>query len=178
MKNFRHFALLVLTTLTVYTATAQKKIKRQSFLEITGVALINDVKIRDYNVSVYLDGVKVDSMFAKSVKPVFFTVAYNKVYTLVFQKYGCNDKMIIINTHVPQGLKDIKEDTFDFEIEMSQSLTKDSKEIEDYPVAVLLINKETESFESSENYYNFTHKEKEADPAVFAEALNRINLAD
>ncbi len=178
MKNFRHLTLLVLTILSVLTGSAQRRIKRQSTLEVSGVALLNDSRIRDYNVSVFLDGKKVDSMYTRSVKPVFFTITYNKVYTLLFQKEGCNDKMVILNTHVPKGLKDIKEDTFDFEIEMSQALTKDSKEIEDYPVAVLLINRETESFEQSTPYYNFTHKENVSETDVFADLINKINIAD
>lgn len=178
MKTLFTCAVFFLINAIVLPANAQKRIKKQSTLEISGVALLNDTRTRDYSVSVYLDGHKVDSMFSKTTKPLFFTVVYNKVYTLLFQKEGCLDKMVIFNTYVPEGLTNIKDDTFDFEIEMSQCLLKESKEIEDHPAAVLLINRDTESLEASETYYKLTHKEMVAPLDILVEAPGNINKAD
>lgn len=178
MKTFITCTAFLLINAIALTASAQKKIRRQSTLEISGAALLNDTRIKNYSVSVYLDGHKVDSMFSKTTMPLFFTVVYNKVYTLVFQKEGCRDKMIIFNTCVPEGLKNIKDDTFDFEVEMSQSLLKDSRETEDYPAAVLLINKHTESLETSEAYYKLTHKETINPSDILVEGPASINKAD
>jgi hypothetical protein len=178
MKTFTSFAFVILINAIALTANAQKKIKKQSTIEISGAALLNDKRIKDYSVSVYLDGLKVDSMFSKTTKPLFFTVVYNKVYTLLFQKEGCLDKMIIFNTHVPQGLKNIKDDTFDFEVEMSQCLLKNTGETEDYPAAVLLIDKSTESLEASEAYYKFTHKENTDISNILVELPGTVNKGD
>ena len=51
----------------------------------------------------------------------------------------------------------MEDNTFDFEVEMSQALTKKSQDLVDYPVAVLLINKEEELLEASAEYHEFTH---------------------
>lgn len=177
MKTFTSFALVILINAIALTANAQKKIKKQSTIEISGAALLNDVRIKNYSVSVYLDGIKVDSMFSKTTKPLFFTVVYNKVYTLLFQKEGCRDKMVIFNTYVPEGLTNIKDDSFDFEVEMSQCLLKENQEIEDYPAAVLLINKSTESLETSEAYYKLTHKDV-LNEAILVELPGTINKGD
>ena len=83
------------------------------------------------------------------------------MYTFLFQKKGCQDKIVIINTKIPDGLKSMQDDSFDFEIEMSESLKKQSPDIEDYPVAVLMINKQDELLEASEDYYKLTHQETE-----------------
>ena len=50
------------------TATAQKSRKKVDLLEITGAALLNDQRVSDYAISVYLDGTKIDSMYTKSKK--------------------------------------------------------------------------------------------------------------
>jgi hypothetical protein len=178
MKTFTTCALLILINAIAFTATAQKKIKRQSTLEISGAALLNDQRIKDYSVSVYLDGHKVDSMYSKTTKPLYFNVVYNKVYTLLFQKEGCPDKMVIFNTDVPQGLKNMRDDTFDFEIEMSQYLLKNTRETEDYPAAVLLINKQTESLENSETYHKLTHKESPGSSDILVDMPGTVNKAD
>ena len=100
-------------------------------------------------------------MYSKSKKPIKFYVAYDQLYTFLFQKQGCEDKIVIVDTKIPKGLKEMKDDTFDFEIEMSQALAKTTKETEDYPVAVLSINKEEEMLKASESYNKFTHQGSE-----------------
>jgi len=160
MKKINLFVLLVLVNMIVLTGFSQKRIK-ETPLEIKGAALLNDNRIKDYAISVYLDGTKIDSIYCKSKKSIYFYVDYNQVYTFLFQKQDCKDKIVIVNTKIPEGLKGMKGDLFDFEIEMSQVLTKNTNEIEDYPVAVLRINKEEQQLEASEAYYKFTHKEWE-----------------
>ena len=75
----------------------------------------------------------------------------------MFQKEHCDDKIVIINTKLPRGLSALEDDTFDFEIEMSQSLSKNTEELKDYPVAVLLIDKKHEMLQASAEYNKFTH---------------------
>jgi hypothetical protein len=129
--------------------------------EITGVALINDKRVSDYSVAVYLDGTKIDSIFAKSKRSIKFYVGLNKIYTFLYQKPGYTDKIIIVNTHVPEGLKTLADNTFDFSVELSGALTVNTEELEDYPVAVLLIDKEEEVLQASADYNKLTHKEIE-----------------
>lgn len=140
---------------------AQKKRTVMDVLEITGAALLNDQRASNYSISIYLDGTRIDSTYTKSKKSIKFHVAYNQVYTFLFQKENCLDKIVIVNTQLPQGLKSLQDDTFGFEIEMSQALSKSSKELEDYPVAVLYIDKKEEMLQASAEYNKFTHTNAE-----------------
>jgi hypothetical protein len=158
MKTMNVCVWIVVMNMITLAVFSQKKTKIYS-LEITGAALLNDVRTNNYAISVYLDGHKIDSMYNGSKRPINFYVKYNEVYTFLFQKEGCKDKILIVNTIMPQGVKGIEDDSFNFEVEMTQALTKKSDEIEDYPVAVLKINKEVESLEASESYYQFTHQD-------------------
>lgn len=152
---------MVAVNLSAFTASAQSKQNTVDVLEITGAALLNDRRVSNYAVSVYLDGTKIDSMFTRSKKTIKFYVSYNKVYTFLYQKKNCMDKMIIVNTQVPEGLKTMADNTFDFDVELSQSLTKNTEDLEDYPVAVLLIDKEEEVLQVSTEYNKLTHNEPE-----------------
>ena len=157
MKTIRKYLLIAMISSVAVTATAQKSKNKVELLEITGAALLNDQRVSDYAISVYLDGTKMDSMYTKSKKTIKFSVKFDNIYTFLFQKAGCSDKIVIVNTQVPKGLKSLDDDTFDFEVEMSQSLSKNAKELEDYPVAVLYIDKKEEALQASAAYNKFTH---------------------
>ena len=158
MKKNRLFALVIILNTIVITGFSQKKISKDP-LVIKGAALLNNEKIRNYAISVYLDGNKIDSIYTKSTKSIYFYVSYHNVYTFLFQKNDCKDKIVIVNTNIPEGQEGMKDDIFEFEVEMSQSLIKDSKEIEDFPVAVLKINEADQLLEASESYNKLTHRE-------------------
>ncbi len=168
MKTMNVFIWVIVMNIITLTVLAQKRPKI-STLEITGAALLNDSRTNNYAVSVYLDGTKIDSMYNRTKNTVKFYVKYNQVYTFLFQKKDCKDKILIVNTIIPEGLKGMEDDTFTFEVEMTQALAKKSEEIEDYPVAVLNINKEEELLQASESYYKFTHQDWE---------LTTINVSD
>lgn len=161
MRKFKSYILICVISIIAVTATAQKSRKKADLLEITGAALLNDQRASDYAISVYLDGTKIDSMYTKSKKTIKFYITYDRVYTFLFQKENCIDKIVIVNTQIPKGLKSIEDDTFDFEVEMSQSLAKNNKELEDYPVAVLYIDKNEEMLQASAEYNKFTHANAE-----------------
>ena len=157
MKKLNTYVILFIVSTLTLTATAQKKNKKNHVLEITGAALLNDQRTSEYAISVYLDGTRIDSLYSKSKKTIKFYISYNKVYTFLFQKEKCADKIVIVNTQVPAGLKNIQDETFDFEVEMSQVLSQNNKELEDYPVAVLYIDKKEEAIQASAEYNKFTH---------------------
>jgi hypothetical protein len=162
MKRNVFYIVLMVNLISTYIM-AQKKPDTSDLFKITGAALFNDQRVADYSVSVYLDGVKIDSMYTKSKKTIKFYVCFNKVFTFLYQKKGCADKIIIVNTEVPDGLQYIADNTFDFEVELSQSLTRISEDLEDYPIAVLLINKEDEMLQASAEYDRLTHKSIQTD---------------
>lgn len=153
-----NFSLIVMMLLLVpLFSFGQKDDMSEKTLEIKGAALLNDKRTSDYSISVYLDGSRLDSLYSKSKKTLTFYVAYDKVYTFLFQKEHCEDKIVIVNTKLPNGLNSLEDDTFDFEVEMSQALSKNTEELKDYPVAVLLIDKKQEILQASAAYNKFTH---------------------
>jgi hypothetical protein len=161
MKTIRKITLLLVVSTMTLTLNAQIKNSKKSALELIGSALLNNARTSDYSISVYLDGRIIDSMYTKSKRTIKFYVDYNQVYTLLFQKQNCLDKIVIVNTQIPEGLKSMEDDSFDFEIEMSEVLSKKNKELYDYPIAVLYIDKFEEMLQVSADYNKFTHKNEE-----------------
>ncbi len=157
MKTLLKLILVLIFITVTLDSNAQKIRSKKDVLEITSAALLNNQRASNYAMSVYLDGRIIDSMYTKSKKTIKFYVAYNQIYTFLFQKENCLDKIVIVNTQLPKDMKSIQDDTFDFEIEMSQVLSKNSKELEDYPVAVLYIDKKEEMLQASAKYNKFTH---------------------
>ena len=74
MKKNRLFALVIILNTIVITGFSQKKISKDP-LVIKGAALLNNEKIRNYAISVYLDGNKIDSIYTKSTKSIYFIFA-------------------------------------------------------------------------------------------------------
>lgn len=168
MKTLNLYSLITILIVTTFNAAAQKTKKNtENVLEITGSVLLNDHRTTKYSISVYLDGIKLDSIYTKKAKTLPYYLDYNKVYTLVFQKEDCTDKVIILNTQLPDGLKKMKYESFDFEVEMSESLIKYSIDTEDYPIAVVNINKAEKSLVASQDYQKLTHKVAEVSPIDF-----------
>ncbi len=171
MKTLKSYSLLTILFVIALNSNAQKNNKNfYNALEISGSVLYNDQKTNKYSISVYLDGIKLDSIYTKSKRSKPFFLNYDKVYTFVFQKENCTDKIIILNTQIPEGLKRMKDETYNFDVEMSQTLIKHSADTEDFPVAVVRINKSEKLLEASENYHKLTHKETEMS------SLNVINI--
>lgn len=161
MRIIKFYLLICSINIISITANAQKKVIANDLLEITGAALLNNQRASDYSISVYLDGTRIDSIYSKSKKNIKFYVAYEKVYTVLFQKANCIDKIVIVNTILPKGLKSMHDNTFDFEVEMSQVLSKNNKDLEDYPIAILYIDKDEEVLQASAEYNKFTHAKAE-----------------
>lgn len=153
--------LLIMVNVFVLTGLAQKKQNIDNVLKITGTALLNNQRVSDYSVSIYLDGTRIDSTYTKSKKSIKFYAAYNKVYTLLFQKENYKDKIVIVNTQLPDGSILMKDDRFDFEVEMFQVSSKNNKELEDNSVAVLSIDKKEQILQASTDY-KFTHSDPKA----------------
>ena len=151
--------ILLLLNSIVFSSFGQKNKAKEDILRISGIALLNDQPTGNYSVSIYLDGTLVDSLYTKSKRIINFNVDYNKVYTLLFQKVNCFDKLVIVNTHIPEGSTYLRKNTFDFEVEMSERLSKKSTNMEDHPIAVLLIGKNDEKLKVSSEYNDLTHSE-------------------
>jgi hypothetical protein len=125
--------------------------------EINASALLEDKVTSQYSILVLLDGQLKDSIFCKKAKPIVLSLEGNKIYSIVFKKENYPEKLVIVNTKNPSGVRGLSEDPFDLQIELSPSKTTIKQELNDYPVAILMVNKKVKSLMASEIYYQFTH---------------------
>ena len=163
-------ALVCFITLTLKSQTSNVQ---ENFMEFEMNALLNSHFTKDYAVSVYLEGVKIDSIFCDSKRVVQFTFDYNQVYSLRFQKLNCSDKIVIVNTTVPKGMSLLKDDIQHFDVEMSNNLLKKTSDISDFPVAILVIDKKEKILLVCEAYHLFVHGENK----LFNSFNNKSDLA-
>jgi hypothetical protein len=128
----------------------------QNTIEIKASALYKDKPVDNYAVLIYQDGILKDSVFAKKTKPITLTMESNKIYSIVFKKENCPTKFVIANTDYLNNIKDSDQEPFDLQIEISPEVTKIKKEFNDYPVALLYVNKTKRLFMANETYFQLT----------------------
>jgi len=165
------FLKLQLTLITKYMSTTLHKILSIALvvlvsthlnaqiktLDIKASALVEDKNTDNYSVIVYSDGILKDSIFMKKSKAIDLSLESGKLYSIVFKKANYADKIVIVDTKIPSGLRELIEDPFELQIELSQSTTV-KQDLSDYPVAVLTVNKKEKSLMASETYHKFTHE--------------------
>jgi hypothetical protein len=126
------------------------------YFELNVSALLNDKAIGDYSVLVYEDGKIKDSLFTKKIKPIQIALESNKVYSVAIRKDNLPIKIAIVNTLYPKNLGDLEQEPFELQIEISPDIQKLKQEYEDYPVAILLVNKKKKLLMASEAYFQQT----------------------
>jgi ribosomal protein L25 (general stress protein Ctc) len=147
-----------LFTLSI-TLTFSLKIHSQTIktVEINASALVDDKSTDNYSIVIYSDGVLKDSIYNKKTKSVNLALESNKLYSVVFKKANYSDKIVIVDTKIPSGLRELHEEPFELQIELSQSATV-KPDLIDYPVAILTVSRKEKSLMASETYHKFTHQ--------------------
>lgn len=152
--TFLKFALIVLVSGFSYNLQAQNNL----MFEINSSAIYNDAPTSNYSIIIYADGKRKDSLFVKKNKAINLSLESDKVYSLVFKKENCPDRFVIVNTNIPSGIGEIQnEEPFDLQIEVSPDAKSVRQEYDDYPVAILMVNKKKKLLMASENYHKETH---------------------
>jgi hypothetical protein len=159
MKKLKLIVCVTIMLLSTYKVSAQNNYFKEGILEVKGKALFNGSPTSTYTVSVFNKGKKTDSIKSKSRRAVYFTFEFNNVYTILYEIEGYGDKIIIVDTRVPEGLRYLEDDTHEYEIELSQNLLKQTSETEDMPVAILFIDKKEKMLVPSDSYHSFIHNE-------------------
>lgn len=153
----KRFTLKSLTLIICLFGVSVLKSQNKVEFDINASALYNDEATIDYSVIVYEDGTKKDSIYVKKTKGVKITLASNKVYSIVYKKQDCPDKLVIVNTELPLNFEEETQDPFELQIELSSKNKRINREYADYPVAVLIVNKTKRLLMASESYYKLTH---------------------
>lgn len=141
----------------LFLSTYQMNSQAINVVEVNASALVEDKSTDNYSIVVYNDGQLKDSIFNKKSKAITLSLESNKLYSVVFKKANFPDKLVIINTKIPSGLRELTEDPFELQIELTQNTTTLKKDLYDYPVAILMVNKKEKSLMASETYHKFTH---------------------
>lgn len=135
-----------------------KGISQIKVVEINASALVEDKNTKDYSILIYSDGKLIDSIYCKNTKSMILSLESYKTYSLVFKKTNYPEKLVIVDTKIPSGVRELVEEPFDLQIELSQSTSSVKDDLKDYPVAVLSVSKKVKSLMASENYYKLTHE--------------------
>lgn len=151
------FKSLFLGLVSVFTMNVYAQDKSDVVFELKASALYNDEPTDNYSILVYENGQLKDSLFIKKTKATTLSLEANKVYSVVYKKENCSEKVVIVNTEIPQGLGELdNEDPFELQIEMSPKVKKIKQEYNDYPVAIITVNKKKRLLMASENYFKQT----------------------
>lgn len=146
---------ILLLGFTVLLFCKNNALAQINSIDIAASALLNDKATGDYAILIYADGILKDSIYSKKAKGIELHLEKSKLYSLVFKKPTYQNKIVIVDTHIPAGLRELVEEPFLLQIELSSQVTK--PDLEDHPVAILILNKKEKSLVASESYYKLTH---------------------
>lgn len=150
--------LFLFCLLSVCICFAQE-VEHHPTFKISGLLTDHYKKLRDYQVILSYEGGFTDTIsIGKSNRPIFITLKRNEVYTLVFHKAGYHDKMIMINTTLPDSVDTSMPFELSFEIEMHPNKSRLHPDYIDFPVAIYRFERKEEDFDYSKTYHLTTHK--------------------
>ena len=152
MKILFQKIFLVIFLICSFSSKAQIKV-----IEINASALVEDKSIGEYSILVYSDGKLKDSIYCKKSKAITLSLESNKLYSILFKKATYPNKLVIVDTKIPSGLRELVEEPFELQIELTTKTGSTKEDLSDYPVAILTVNKKVKSLMASENYYKLTH---------------------
>jgi hypothetical protein len=118
----------------VVTINLKAQIK---IVEINASALLEDKSVGDYSLLIYVDGKIKDSVYCKKPKAFTLSLETSKLYSIVFQKASYPNKLIIVDTHIPSGLRELVEEPFELQIELAKTSATLKEDLSDYPVSYL-----------------------------------------
>jgi hypothetical protein len=87
---------------------------------------------------------------ATGIRPASFVLEQNTGYTLYYSKPGYLDRIIQINTTLPEDVS--PNPIFLFDVEMEMLTLEMESTVSDFPAGIISYDPETEKFERSEVY--------------------------
>jgi hypothetical protein len=156
-------ALLIMLSLNATASEPQNtptpvqdsiNLRKGYFLDFSGVMTINDQKVDDYTVYIYQDGVLKDSFFVTNKREQYYELPLNHNFALKFRKEGYRERIILVDTHVPDS-ESIRYYTFRYSIEFI-SENDPSNTFDDFPVAYVVFQKSKKDFDYDKKYHRNT----------------------
>lgn len=119
-------------------------------LEISCSVSQQNNPMRDYTILILEDDTIRDTIFADLTLPIYIQLELNKSYVLEFSKPGFLERLVLIDTKVPEG-KSRKRYSYDFEIDMPFRYC-DTAEHAVQPIARICYDPESGQFNYDDEY--------------------------
>jgi hypothetical protein len=132
--------------------TMAKKEVHRACLEVSGSASIYGKRMKDVTILLYKGDRLIHTLAASKKEVNNFLLEENTNYTLRFTKPGCADRLICIDTHIPEGIDLSPLFHFDFDLDMIPESEIQNKTIADFPAGLIYYDTESEKFETSATY--------------------------
>jgi len=173
LRTLTGIALSMLISINAINATSSKPVKNKAkeataakaCLELKGSASLNGSKLKDFNIRLYKGGKLVHQMANGKKDKCSFLLEANQEYTLCFSKKGLADRMISINTAVPEDMDLSHLFLYEFDMEFIPENGKINSEALDFPAGLIYFDDDTEKFEYSRKYAQSIQDLKKKDVA-------------
>jgi hypothetical protein len=130
----------------------KKTVLKRECLEIAGTAMSKGITLKQVAVKLYKGDQLVAQIPTTRKEKVFFVLEENCAYTLVYSKPGYVDRMIQVDTKLPDKTKLEPIFTLEFEVEMMPENKTNESDILDFPAGIVYYNKASDKFEDSRTY--------------------------
>ncbi len=113
----KKLVLTLFCVLLVHIACGARNSFLNAGLEIACSVSEKNTALKEYSIFIFVDDTISDTIFAELALPIYVQLDLNRSYRLEFMKPGYMERVIILNTNVPEG-KERKRFTYEFEINM------------------------------------------------------------
>ena len=121
------------------------------YLPIHGRVLIDGEKASDYKVVLYKDNVEIKRVDSDKKGRYDLELDIDATYTVRILKEGYQEKMVLVETHIPQDL--VKYPDYECTVSLQKTASKNVDPFyNDFPSAVIRYNEELGGFYHSEHY--------------------------
>lgn len=128
----------------------------ENTLEISSLLTAKGKIVNNYTITLLCDGVEIWKKEIKKSRPVYINLEPNKVFSLLYSKPGYADKIVIVNTELPD-IRLSRNMFFEYDIELDPAHSTQKGEFHDYPVALIRYNTKANEFSYSQSYFSEVH---------------------
>ncbi len=130
----------------------------QSTIEVVTKLTFKGQQVKDYKAAVHKGKAKLwDTVVVQNLKPQFLVLEPAQNYTIFFLKDTLAPECIIVDTHLPDGLKPKKYRVY-VNVEFDPAHSKATAAGEDFPSAIINYSKKLKNFEYHKQYHKQVHK--------------------
>jgi hypothetical protein len=112
----------MLLNLFALSVNAQHKKYNHKTIRLATCVLVNDFSTKNYSISIYENGLKLDSIFIDDVEAIDVIFKLHKIYTIEIVKAGFESRVIVVNTNLPNEVEKLNKKVQQFCIHLSKKV--------------------------------------------------------